>query len=340
MNAASPRVDVHVHLAGVGTNGSGCWTSAAFRRRPTFRALRLLHGIGPRQLRHSVDQDWVDQIASMVRRSSLDAAVVLGFDGVYDRQGRFDPVASQMVVPPRWVFSACHQHRGLLLPGPSINPWRRGALDLLDEAIEAGAALIKWLPAAQDIDPSDRRLGPFYRKLADSGVPLLVHAGGGEATFREVRPELKELSLLEYPLGMGVKVICPHLGAPILYSGDANQIPLLLKMMQRHPQLWVDNSGMANPSRFVYLARLASDPLVRERVLHGSDFPVPSSAVYFSRRLHRRQVWAVERENNPLEKEVRLKLALGYPESSLTRAAQVLGNLPRWVGPSFAVQST
>ena len=75
-------------------------------------------------------------------------------------------------------------------------------------------------------------------------------------------------------------------------------------------------------------------------MLHGSDFPVPSSAVYFSRRLHRRQVWAVERENNPLEKEVRLKLALDYPEASLTRADQVLGNLPRWIGPPFAVQST
>lgn len=340
MSAASPRIDMHVHLAGVGTNGSGCWTSASFRRRPTFRALRLIHGIGPQQLRYSVDQDWVDRIAAKVRASSLDAAVVLGFDGVYDRQGRFDAAASQMVVPPRWVFNACRRHPGVLLPGPSINPWRRGALELLDEAIEAGAVLIKWLPATHDIDPSDRRLAPFYRKLADAGVPLLVHSGGGEATFKEVRPELKELSLLEYPLGSGVKVICAHLGAPILYSGDANQIPLLLRMMQRHPQLWVDNSGMANPSRFVYLARLASHPLVRERVLHGSDFPVPSSAVYFSRRLHARQIWEVERVTNPLEKEAQLKLALGYPEASLTRPAEVLANVRRWVGSPFAMQST
>src|SRR5690606_33789672 len=143
-----------------------------------------------------------------------------------------------------------------------------------------------------------------------------------------------------YPLGMGVTIICAHAGAPVLYSGEPNQIPLLRRMMQRHSRLWIDDSGMANPTRFVYLARLASDPLIRERVMHGSDFPVPSSAVYFTGRLDARHVWALERVGNALEKDVQLKLALGYPEESLTRPATVLPNVSRWTGPTFAVQST
>src|SRR5690606_37639414 len=98
---------------------------------------------------------------------------------------------SQLVVPPSWVFEACRRHRGLLLPGPSINPNRRDALERLEECIEGGAALIKWLPAAQGIDPSSPRLADFYTRMAEAGLPLLVHSGGGEMTFREVEPGLK-----------------------------------------------------------------------------------------------------------------------------------------------------
>ena len=94
------KIDVHVHLAGVGTQGSGCWISPGFRERPTFRILRRMHGIGDEQMRRSVDQDWAAMIAERVRRSELDRAVVLGFDGVYDARGEPDLARSQMIVPP------------------------------------------------------------------------------------------------------------------------------------------------------------------------------------------------------------------------------------------------
>ena len=77
------RIDSHVHLAGVDTGDSGCWISPRFQKRYTFRLLRWWHGITPEQLRDSIDQDWVDRIASHVRQSELDRAVVLGFDGSY-----------------------------------------------------------------------------------------------------------------------------------------------------------------------------------------------------------------------------------------------------------------
>jgi uncharacterized protein len=324
------RIDVHVHLAGVGTGDSGCWIAPSFERRYTFRLIRRWHGITAAHLRESVDQDWVDRIAAKVRESELDRAVVLGFDGVYDERGELDRERSQLVVPPSWVFEACRRHPGELLPGPSVNPFRRDAMERLEECVEGGATLIKWLPSAQGIDPASPRLSAFYQRLAETGIPLLVHSGGGEMTFREVRPELKDLSLLRTPLEAGVTVICAHSATPVTLSRDPDQVPLLRSMLGEYPHLWVDNSGMANPSRFPYLPRLAREALFQARTLYGSDFPVPSNAFYFTGRLSPRLVYELERERNPFDRDVRLKRALGYPDRTLTRAERVLANLDRW----------
>ncbi|MBA2670628.1 MAG: amidohydrolase family protein [Gemmatimonadetes bacterium] len=323
------KIDVHVHLAGVGTQGSGCWLSPSFRRRPLFNLLRLWYGVSDQQMRSSVDQDWVDLIAGLVEESELDRAVALGFDGVYRADGSLDEKHSQLIVPPSWVFDACRRRPAALLPGPSVNPGRADAMERLDECVEGGAVLLKWLPAVQAIDPSQRRHTRFYEKMREAGIPLLVHSGGGEATFREVARELQDLRLLERPLEEGVKVICAHSAAPIIYSRDRNQITLLRTFLQRYSNLWVDNSGMANPSRFPYLSRFARDKGISERTLYGSDFPVPSSPVYYP-RLGLRRLGKLQRTANPLQRDVAIKRALGYDDASLHRAADMLPNLHLW----------
>ncbi|CAN5788767.1 amidohydrolase family protein [soil metagenome] len=324
------KIDVHAHLAGIGTQGSGSWLSPEFQRRVTFRVLRLLYGVTAEQMQSSVDQDWVDLLADLVQESELDRAVALGFDGVYGAGGSLDAGRSQLIIPPSWVFAACRRRPGVLLPGPSVNPGRADAMERLEECIEGGAVLLKWLPAVQAIDPSEPRHIPFYWKMRDAGIPLLVHAGGGEATFRVVARHLQNLKLLERPLEEGVTVICAHSAAPIIYSRDTNQIPLLHRMLARFPNLWVDNSGMANPSRFPHLARFAQDPDVRDRTLYGSDFPVPASPMYYLRKFGLSRTLRIQRIRNPLQRDIAIKRALGYNDDSLTRASSVLPNLRRW----------
>ena len=325
-----PKIDVHVHLAGVGTNDSGCWISPLFARRATFRLLRLRHGMNARQLRESADADWAADLADRVRRSELDHAVALGFDGACDAGGRLDEARSQMVIPHRWVFDVCRRHPELL-PGPSVNPHRRDALERLEECIEHGAVLIKWLPATQAIDPSDRALAPFYRRLAETGIPILIHSGGSEQTFAQVAPELKDLRRIVYPLREGVRMIVAHTAAPVTYARDPDQVPMLRDMLERFPHLWVDNSGISNPSRFPHLPRFARDRRIVERTLHGSDFPVPSNSFYYVRLLGARRVMELERIRNRMQRDIELKRALGYPDDVLTRATSVLANLHRWI---------
>ncbi|CAN5754094.1 amidohydrolase family protein [soil metagenome] len=324
-----PRIDVHAHLAGVGTGRSGCWVSTRFRWRYAFVGMRVAHGITPRQMHASVDQDWAALLAGRVADSELDYAVALGFDGVYHPDGTLDRGRSQMIVPPEWVFTVCERYPQLL-PGPSINPHRRDAMERLEECIERGATLIKWLPIVQAIDTSSPALRPFYRRVADAGIPLLIHAGTGEQTFRVVAPQYMSVDILIPPLDAGVKVICAHAAARIHFSREPNSLGRLREMLRRYPDLWVDNSGIANPARFRHLPRLADDPEIAERTLYGSDFPVPANAVYYPRRLGLRTVWKLEREQNKLQRDLALKRALGFPEASLTRATGVLAHLDRW----------
>jgi uncharacterized protein len=318
-----PRIDVHVHLAGQGTDESGCWISPAFRRRPTYLLLRLRHGAGS-------DPEWAEMVAARVRASELDRAVALGFDAVYDLQGVPDRARSQMIVPHRWVLEVCHRTRELL-PGPSVNPGRRDALEALEECIEGGAVLIKWLPTVQAIDPAAAANLPFFRRMAEAGIPLLVHSGGSEQTFAEVAPHLSGLARLLPALREGVRVIVAHSGVPVRIRGDRDELPQLRQMLEAFPDLWVDNSGISNPSRFQHLPALARDPLIVSRTLHGSDFPVPSNAFYYPAALGLRRVAELEAIRNRMQRDIEIKRALGYPDEVLTRAASVLANVDRWL---------
>jgi uncharacterized protein len=324
------RLDIHAHLAGTGTGGSGCWISPGFRKRITFRLLRLWYRITDEQMRGSADQDWAAMLSDYVRDSELDYAVALGFDGVYDARGELDRERSQMVIPPSWVFEACRRHANLL-PGPSINPFRKDAMERLEECVAGGAVLIKWLPITQAINPANPHIREFYRVLAREGIPLLIHMGG-ERTFGTVAPELNDVRLLTAPLEAGVSVVCAHTATRILFSRERSQLHILRALLGEFPHLWVDNSGLPNPGRYAHLPKLVADPLIRDRTLHGSDFPVPSNSFYYLPRLGPREVWRLERISNPFQRDVEIKRQMGYPEETLHRAADLLPGLDRWTG--------
>jgi uncharacterized protein len=314
------RIDIHAHLAGIGTGGSGCRVSPRFRRSLAFRALARLHGVAGAA---DADAAWAARLAAQVRGSELDRAVALGFDGIYDASGRLDEERSPLLVPPAWVFEVCTRHPELI-PGPSVNPGRRDALERLDECLDRGAALLKWLPATQGIDPADPAHRRFYRRMADARLPLLVHSGGSENTFPQIAPALKSIERLRLPLELGVPVIVAHLGAPVGFRRDPDQRPLLRTLLGRHPHLWLDDSGMCNPARAGALAAGADDPELAGRTLHGSDYPVPCNAVWFPRRIAPRRILSLERIPNRLQRDLAIKRALGWSDAPLTRGAAVL----------------
>ncbi len=330
MNDMLPKIDVHMHLAGTGCCNSGCWVSPTFRQRYTFRLLKMIHRISAHQMETTIDQDWVANISKLVAESTVDYGVVLGFDGVYEKNdGSLNHSHSQMIIPAEWVFKVCRQYNNLL-PAPSINPYRRDALEILDYCIENGAVCIKWLPAAQAINPGDEFIDEFYRKCAAAQIPVLIHMGG-EKTFKTVTPQFNNVDRLIRPLELGVKVICAHTATRIIGTSEADQIPALKHLLKTYPHLWVDNSGLCNPSRFSHVPTLARDSDITKRTLYGSDFPVPSNAVYYTRQLGIKRTLELEKIKNPISRDIEIKKEFGYPNETLTNHHKVLANLSTWI---------
>src|SRR5437763_13766527 len=70
---------------------------------------------------------------------------------------------------------------------------------------------MKCLPNCQNIDMSDRRFIPFWKKMADARLPLLAHTGG-EHTVPVVNKKFADPRFLRTPLQCGGTVIAAHCG--------------------------------------------------------------------------------------------------------------------------------
>src|SRR3954465_13447044 len=84
-------IDMHVHVVGNGSGNSGCWLRVRGWHRP-LASLMLRHiGRPAGALSGDLETLYVEQLLAQVRQASIDAAVVLANDQVYDEQGKLMP---------------------------------------------------------------------------------------------------------------------------------------------------------------------------------------------------------------------------------------------------------
>lgn len=320
--AARKPVDLHVHVVGNGSSGSGCWVRVTGWHR--LLASYMLHHIGlpGGALVGDLDRLFIDRLLELVRTSSLGAAVILAQDQVYDEQGRVMEGVGSFYVPNEYVLRLAREHREFL-PAVSIHPARPDAFEELERCLAGGAVMMKCLPNCHNIDCSAPRYRKFWERMAEAGLPLLAHTGG-EHTVPVVRKEFSDPRILKLPLECGVKVIAAHCGTK---SGlfDPEYFHIFAQMVRQYPNLYGDNSAFSVPIRGRHTPECLEEPL-RGRVLHGSDYPVPVLAHWawlrgFISWTDFRRCQGIA---NLLERDHQLKRALGYPEESFTRIWDIL----------------
>lgn len=318
-------LDMHVHLVGNGKSGSGCWVKlgATWWQKP-MGAYMLRHiGLGGLSLQApGFDDRYAEHLLTLVRESSLGALVLLAQDEVYSADGeKMD--AGSFYVPNDYVLRLAREHPEFL-PAVSIHPARRDAMDELERCLEAGAVVLKLLPNCKNVDCNDRRYRPFWERMAAAGLPLLAHTGG-EHTVQVINAAYADPAVLTQPLECGVTVIAAHC-ATKSGIGDPEYFHAFAKMLERFPNLYGDTSAWNVPLRGRHAARCVVPGLLRDRLLHGSDFPVPCSGLWAA--LRRLVPWSEYRRwqkcPNVLERDYRLKLAMGFDEAHFTRAWSLL----------------
>lgn len=319
-------VDLHVHTAGIGAGDSGCLVSKEMENSYKFGIYLKAFGVTREEVAERGDALLLERIAQLVAASTnVSAAVVLALDGVVDETGELDRTRTEILVPDAFVARETAKYTNLLF-GASIHPYRRDALERLDWAAAHGAVLVKWIPSIMLIDPADERLIPFYERLKFHGLPLLTHTGE-ERSFTFARDELADPERLRLPLRLGVTVIAAHVASNGETGGEPN-LERLARLMPEYPRLYADISSLTQANRRGDLRQVLERPEFAGRLAYGSDFPLINTALvspwYYPLNLTREAMARLAAIENPWDRDVALKQALGLPAEVFERSGQLV----------------
>lgn len=298
----SEIVDYHVHLVGHGDSGSECYlhpsTKSWFNPIKRLKTLVFMAAAQVHQM-DGGDALYCSRLlrlvkhyipANMIRPAEKGflspKCCLLAFDKFYTKEGVPDMNKTTLYVPNDYCIKIANDIPECFYPFCSVNPYRPDALEELTKCARAGCTVIKWLPNSMGIDPADEICVPFYYKVVELGMALLVHVGDEHS----VNAAFLDNSLgnplkLRRPLNCGVKIIAAHcategIGKDLDNPGKiASNFSLLLRLMRddRYKDLlFADISAICGFRRVSYLPELLEARDIHSRLVYGSDYPVPA----------------------------------------------------------------
>ncbi|WP_369160783.1 amidohydrolase family protein [Candidatus Thiodiazotropha sp. LNASS1] len=274
-------IDIHTHLL----NPEVAFDRLFDRVAVHLFARRL--GVEPHALKKQPYQTYIEAMAKAVDESNyVEKTCLFGVDARFDEKGREVDRDKTVCAMSEDVLAVAAEYPDCFIPFLSVNPMRPGALDLLDEYAEKGCRGAKFLQNYWGIDLNSERLIPYYEKLKQHKLPLIVHIGS-EYTIQS-HPSYERIEMLDLPLACGVTVIAAHMGlgrfehrvcawrnlskAPHHFDRDYFR---LLAMLTQYQNLYADISAILVPLRARALRHLSEQKQVHEKILFGTDYPVP-----------------------------------------------------------------
>ncbi len=321
------RVDAHVHLVGDGTAGDGCLIFlSGIRMRIQGHVLLKQCGLSLGVLKTGLDQPYREMLRKWISEGTLDAVVLLAMDWPHHEDGT--PLRNKAAFyTPNGAVLGLSQPIGResgFIPAVSIHPARPDAISELEESHSRGARIVKLLPNVHNVDCSRPAYDGFWEKMAELRMVLLSHTGG-ELALPVINAKLAEPMALRRPLEHGVTVIAAHCGTRDL-PWQRCGIQDWLTLCNEFPHLYGDTSALATPNRAYALRRLLQSQH-RNRLIHGSDYPIPCGP--FGPWLHRLLPTAdarlIRRIANPLERDAAIKHKIGLEDDTFTRINGLIG---------------
>ncbi len=280
--------DCHVHLAGLGDGGSGIEIGPQLSSplQPVHYAQRLFYmNAGcAHDAPGAVDAAYVARLLNLCDAMPAGFKVMLfAFERFHDAAGHAHPEHSAFYVPNAWAAKLAREFPARFEWVASLHPYHVAAVDELKQAISDGARAVKWLPAAQGMDPASPKCDAFYRVLAESGTPLIVHCGEEKAVKGSDTQAFGNPLRLRRALDLGVRVVVAHCATMGTDLDDDGQVrpsfDLFLKAMAEPravDRLYGDISAIALRNRQPAVIRsLLEREDLHPRLLHGSDYPLP-----------------------------------------------------------------
>jgi mannonate dehydratase len=308
-------LDVHTHLVGLGTGGSGCEVSERSRSKTNpgeyLKFSIYLEAAGITDDARA-DQQYVERLVQLMSAQRPHGRLLLmAFDRAYDDAGEVLPGATEFFTPNDWALAVAKAHPEYFVVCGSVHPYRPDALAELERVVTAGAVAIKWLPNAMNIDPSSERCDAFYDALVRLRVPLICHAGEEKAVHAEERQRLGNPLHLRRALARGVTVVMAHCASlgqnPDLDAPSqpwVDNFDLFWRLFQ-DPQwdglLYGETAAMALVNRLGRpMQTLLEHPELHHRLVNGSDYPLPAINVLMQTRAMVEKGFITEAERTSL----------------------------------------
>ena len=282
-------IDYHTHIIGLGTGCEDCFVHPDFYdffsplQRFQFQIYMSASGIkNPKK----VDEEYLERLVSLVRETGKPMrSAILAFDKHYNLDGSENLKETQFYVPNSYVYELSQKYPDIFIPVISVHPYRLDAIEELERWANIGVRIVKWLPNAMGIDPSHPKALSFYKKMQESDMILLTHAGYEQAVNAEEDQRLGNPLLFRQALNHKVKVImahCASLGTCAdLDTPDKQDIPcfdLFLRMMDDRKYeglLYGDISAMLQYNRLpTPIKKILDRPDLHSRLVNGTDYPL------------------------------------------------------------------
>jgi len=295
--------DAHVHLLGVGDDGNAA--GAAFNdahdslRWPLTAAQRyfFLNAACIEDDGH-VDRAYVARLLALAEAMPAGhKLLLLSLDAWHDANGMAVPQRSHVFIANDYCAAVVRAAPQRFEWAASVHPYRPDVVAELARVKGLGARALKWIPAAQGIDPASPLCDRCYAELARLDLPLISHAGeeraapGDDALGNPLR--------LRRALEHGVRVVvahCASMGSSRdLDSGGGAWVDnfALFERMMDEPahlgRLFGDLAALTQTARAGaplrrVLERASSGGDWAGRLLNGSDYPLPAIMPLYSPR--------------------------------------------------------
>jgi len=332
-------IDHHTHIAGIGASNTGAFINPKMRSwAHPFHHLKFkvyLSAAGVDEV-DDADAQLVQRLVSLISHIAHHGKHrLLAFDKNYAPDGSVNLEKTEFYVPNDYVFSLAEQNPDLFIPNISVNPYRPDALEELGTWAARGARIVKWLPNAMGIDPSDPHCDPFYQKMKELDLILLSHGGEEKAVQAEEDQKLGNPLLLRRALDHGVKVIVAHC-AGLGQNEDLDDrdrrlqsnFDLFMRLMDDKKYqglVFGEISAMTQFNRCgAPLTTILEREDLHERLVNGSDYPLPAVNILIrtSTLLKHGYITAADRQAlneiydyNPLLFDFALKRTIKLPGS-------------------------
>ncbi len=299
-------VDIHTHLLSSEVKFDRVFDKVAIR----FFAKKF--GLDVKELYKNPYEAYTKGLIKNVKNSIYTEKIVLfGVDAKFDEKGRQIHKDKTVCASNDDVLKLYESNSDVIIPFFSINPLRKDALKLVEYYHQKGFKGAKFLQNYWHVNTKDERYREYFELLKELKLPLIVHIGSESAV--NSNKECEDISMLYHPLKVGVNTICAHMALgyetkDMLCSFSKksknfnHEYFALLELLKTHDNLYADISALLTPVRAKVLRHLSAQKEVHKKLLYGSDFPVPYSAIYNTYDLSLKKRLALHFEQNPFDK--------------------------------------